>query len=464
MANMKSSRSLRVGSLRGTLGIAAAAIAAGIPAARAVHVGQSHASQAEDRFEGEFGLFVHYVEEGLQVGWLTDDPEEGILRAYIDDELVSEQTTAAADQWHPSWRPWVHSATIELDDDRGSGSVLLEYGGADDEHLHRTRIYLQSQLPDQPVTYEGVDSIYVIGDSHGEFDTVVGLLSNAGLIDTDLRWTGGTRHLVMLGDLFDRGADVTRLLWFLYGLEHEAAAVGGRVHIVLGNHEIMVMIGDLRYVSGKEDLIALRHAVDYSTLFHPRTSVLGRWLATKPALVRIDDVLFAHGGVGPRYAGYGLEELHDTLRVYIQEELFSHWYDDEFLGEWAEGTTLDSAAVDRRWTFFNHRESVFWYRDLVQSDTLGPYLGQVLERFRSNVHVVGHTPLEHIEERYEGRLIAVDMEEAATELLLLTRSAEGDWERRKLGLEGPPGPIEHDTARLPPDSPPPPSDTARAHR
>jgi hypothetical protein len=433
-------------SLRGTLGIAGVALTIAFPGIRA-----ASPVEPEKQFEGEYGLYVRYVEDGLQVGWLTDEPKEGILRAYVDDGLVAEKTTAAAgEDWHPSWRPWVHSAVVELDAaDRESGSVVLEYGRLDEEPLHRSRIHLESPLPEPTLVHEAVDSIYVIGDSHGEFDTVVGLLRNAGLVDAEHRWAGGNRHLVMLGDLFDRGEDVTRLLWFLYGLERQAEDAGGHVHIVLGNHEIMVMIGDVRYVSGKEHLIAQRHAMDYSDLFDPHASVLGRWLTSKPAAIRIDDVLFAHGGMGPRYAGYGLEELQDTLRLYMQEELFPNWHDDEFLGEWAEGTTLDSAAVDRRWTFFNHRESVFWYRDLVQSDTLGPYLDKVLKRFDSRIHVVGHTPLDRIEERYDGRLIAVDMEEAATELLLLVRNDGDGWDRMKLGLEGPVGPIVKDTAELP---------------
>ena len=434
---MKSSKSRFSTSLRGTLGIAAVAVAAALPGVRTVSL-----VGPEYRFEGEFGLFVNYVDDGLQVGWLTAKPEPGLLRVYVGDELVTEKKTRAGE---------AHTAMVELDDDaRESGSVLLEYGGtADAERPHRTRIYLESRLPDPAIVYEGVDSVYVIGDTHGEFDRVVGLLRNAGLIDAELRWTGGTRHLVMLGDLFDRGADVTRLLWFLYGLEREAEMTKGRVHVVLGNHEIMVMIGDLRYVAGKEHVIAQRYGVDYSGLFDPHRSVLGRWLTSKPAVIRIDDLLFAHGGMGPRYAGYGLEELQDTLRLYMEEELFSKWYDDEALGEWAEGATLDSAAVDRRWEFFNNPESVFWYRDLVQRDTLGAYLGKVLKRFKSSIHIVGHTPLDHIEERYDGRLIAVDMEEAATELLLLARNDAGGWDRLKLGLEGPPGPIRQDTTQVP---------------
>lgn len=448
-------------SLRGTLGIAGLAFATALPA-----ILTANPREQEYRFEGEFGLFVSYVDDGLQVGWLTQEPEPGVLRAYIDGELVVEKKTRAAE---------VHTAVVELDDGRSDGghrdggrdggSVLLEYGGGEDaERLYRTRIRLGSPPSDETFVYEGVDSLYVIGDSHGQFDTVTALLRNAGLIDAELRWAGGTRHFVMLGDLFDRGDDVTRLLWFVYGLEREAEAAGGRIHVVLGNHEIMVMTGDLRYVSGKERLIAQRHAVGYSELFDPHSSVLGRWLASKPALLRIGDALLAHGGVGPRYLGYGLGELDDTLRLYMEEDVFTRWWDDEYLGTWAEETTLDSAAVDRRWDFFNHPESVFWYRDLVRSDTLGQYLGTVLERFRSSVHVVAHTPLDHIEERYDGRLIAVDLENAASELLLLARNEDGGWDRLKIGLEGPPRPIERDTARLPPDAAPPPQDTAQPGR
>ena len=69
------------------------------------------------------------------------------------------------------------------------------------------------------------------------------------VIDTDLTWSFGDGHLVIVGDVFDRGPNVTECLWLIYRLEQEASAAGGAVHFLLGNHELMVMRGDLRYLN-----------------------------------------------------------------------------------------------------------------------------------------------------------------------------------------------------------------------
>ena len=71
---------------------------------------------------------------------------------------------------------------------------------------------------------------------------------------------------------------MTKTLWFLYGLERQAEAAGGKVHVVLGNHEIMVLVNDLRYVSQKELAISEGHGIPYAGLFDGRSSVLGKWL------------------------------------------------------------------------------------------------------------------------------------------------------------------------------------------
>src|SRR5690606_2952735 len=169
--------------------------------------------------------------------------------------------------------------------------LVLHYGGADDTTArHTTRIDPPPRhRPD--VSVRAADSLFVLGDTHGELDPMTAVLRNAGEIDDALRWKAGRAHLAVLGDVTDRGADVTRALWFLYRLEREAAEAGGRVHLVLGNHELMVMLDDLRYVGRKELDVARLHGVTYDRMFDPRHTVLGRWLVSKPGLIRIGDVL-----------------------------------------------------------------------------------------------------------------------------------------------------------------------------
>ncbi len=383
----------------------------------------------EPRFDGENGLYVRYVEDGLAVHWLTQEEVPGVLRAYNGHELVEEHETPKGP---------AHRVTIGA---RGR-PLTLEYGALDaPEGVHRTVIFEPPVPGDTPTAFDEADSVYVVGDIHGEFSRLFQLLTNVGVVDAEGAWTGGSSHLVLLGDLFDRGEEVTRLLWFLYGLEREAEAAGGRVHLVLGNHEVMVMTRDLRYVSGKEYLLAQRHLTEYSELFHPTRSVLGRWLAHKPALIRIEDVLMAHGGMSPAYQSYSLAEYQDSLYKFIHEDEFPFWNDPDLLVAVLKRSQLDSAAFFRRDDFFFSDESVLWYRDLVYTDTLGDFLDRVLDRFDSEIHVVGHTALKAIEERYDGKLIAVDMQLPASELLILTRGPKGEWIRRRIGVEGPPLPL-----------------------
>jgi hypothetical protein len=100
--------------------------------------------------------------------------------------------------------------------------------------------------------FSGVERIVAVGDIHGAFDALVETLQEADIIDDELAWSGGSTHFVSTGDLLDRGPDSRRVMDLIIRLEHEARSAGGRVHLVLGNHEVMNLIGDLRYVADEE--------------------------------------------------------------------------------------------------------------------------------------------------------------------------------------------------------------------
>ncbi len=100
----------------------------------------------------------------------------------------------------------------------------------------------------QPVAWQGIERVVAFADVHGAYAELTALLRSVGVVDEDLRWTGGRTHLVSLGDLLDRGADSRKVMDLLMRLQGEAATAGGRVHVVLGNHEAMNVLGDLRYV------------------------------------------------------------------------------------------------------------------------------------------------------------------------------------------------------------------------
>src|SRR4030042_2103505 len=72
-------------------------------------------------------------------------------------------------------------------------------------------------------SYREIDSIGVISDVHGDYNSYLNLLKGTGIIDNDLNWKFGKGHLVVLGDIFDRGDMVTETLWHLFCLEKQAA-------------------------------------------------------------------------------------------------------------------------------------------------------------------------------------------------------------------------------------------------
>ena len=122
------------------------------------------------------------------------------------------------------------------------------------------------------------------------------ILQANGVIDKDLNWKFGKGHLVYLGDAFDRGDRVTELLWHLFTLEKQAEKAGGMVHVLLGNHDDMVLSGDQRYMNEKYRKVEELTKTNYSDLYS-ENSVLGKWLRNKPVMITINDILFVHGGI-----------------------------------------------------------------------------------------------------------------------------------------------------------------------
>ena len=107
----------------------------------------------------------------------------------------------------------------------------------------------------QPVSaYEvkTTSKVIAFADVHGAYDDWVSLLQEVGVVDEQLNWSGGKTHLVSVGDLIDRGPGSRQVVELLMKLDAQADKAGGAVHMTLGNHEVMVMTGDLRYVSAAE--------------------------------------------------------------------------------------------------------------------------------------------------------------------------------------------------------------------
>lgn len=380
------------------------------------------------RYDGEYGLWVEQAKGRLVIHWMTRSDGPGFAQVMVAGRTRDSASSPAG---------ITHVATLRLP---RSKAVVLRFGAVDDS-TDRTETTLYPE--DDSIRsghVGGVDSLFVMGDIHGEYDNLIAVLRNAGIVDEQGGWVGGRAHLVVVGDMLDRGPNATRVLWFLYGLERDAARKGGRVHVLLGNHEVMVMTNDLRYTTPKELYIAEAYGEPYWRLFDPEQSVLGRWLATLPAVLQVGDVLFAHGGVAPALSEAPVEQLNDSLHAYMHEPLFRRYADSTVVVP-----PMDSVTFNRHYDFFWDEKSVLWYRGYLMGDSLGPGLRRVLKGHDATLHVVGHTPLRTILERYGGAFIDVDMLVPATEMLLLVRDGDG-YRRYRYTANGPPEPMPGPTA------------------
>src|SRR5512142_1024283 len=204
--------------------------------------------------------------------------------------------------------------------------------------LHACGVVLLLTLTAWPLPAQRV---VAVGDVHGDLDDFTLILRQAGIIDARNHWIGGRTTLVQVGDLLDRGAQSRAVLDLMMALEKQAPKAGGRVVALLGNHEVMNLMGDLRYTSVEEFARyanadssgrrqkALsqdrawfrRHGVAEFTPAlqsewleqHPLGYVeqrvamgaggkYGRWLRQRPALYKMVDTVFVHGGLSPAMA------------------------------------------------------------------------------------------------------------------------------------------------------------------
>jgi hypothetical protein len=188
--------------------------------------------------------------------------------------------------------------------------------------------------------------VLAIGDIHGSLDGFVTILTRTGLVDANRRWTGGTATLVQTGDFTDRGPGVRPVMDLLMALEVEAKKAGGQVIVLLGNHEVMNLIGETRDVTGEifatfadaksegrrenawrqyEQLAKGRQSREAWMASHPpgyleyreafsQAGVYGRWLRSKSPATRVADTAFMHAGIDPSGDALTLERFNASVR------------------------------------------------------------------------------------------------------------------------------------------------------
>lgn len=253
-----------------------------------------------------------------------------------------------------------------------------------------------SRPPELNSSFELPSNIFVLSDIEGNFDALRNLLWHNGVMNSQYEWTFGQGHLVVLGDIMDRGLEVTQCLWLLYHLELQAELLGGKVHLVLGNHEVMNLNGAYAYVRNQYLENAKLYQWEYKEWYSDST-VLGHWLGHKKMLLKLGPFLFAHGGVSPDITDFTIDL--DSLNI-----LFSKYVRQSELAEKSQDRLT-------KWCF-DTEKSPFWFRGYVDENVSKVELQRVLQYFRVKTMVVGHTVVDRVGSLYDGGIIAIDTRHA----------------------------------------------------
>ncbi len=247
----------------------------------------------------------------------------------------------------------------------------------------------QTQQPEIPMP----SKLFVVSDIEGELDGFQTLLSSAEITDKNNYWKFGKGHLVICGGLVDRGPKVFELIEFLMRLEKDASVKGGYVHVILGNHDIMNLSGDYRYVNKRYfDETTRKPRQSYLDSI-AKGSAIGDWLRSKNIIEKLGNMLFLHAGISPEILnlGYSIDELNEACRPFYdvkQKEL----------------------PPDRKMLF--GANSPFWYRGYFMNPKASTALvDSTLKEYDVKYIVVGHTILKrNIASYYGGKVIGIDVD------------------------------------------------------
>jgi hypothetical protein len=283
-------------------------------------------------------------------------------------------------------------------------------------------LFAQPVIAADKCEWSGVERIVAIGDVHGAYDRFVEILKVTGVIDGGLHWVAGKTHVVQLGDLLDRGDDSRKVMDLARALEREAEKAGGRMHLLLGNHEIARMLGDLRLTTPGEyaafvtaDSAEVREQaakavkpatdeelaqliqetplglVEMQRAFG-REGEYGRWLRQHPTVIKIDRFLFVHGGISPAVAPMGCAAINEQ----VERDLTAD---------------LDKTRAAPLVTLTARVDGPLWYRGLAEEpDTFAPQIDDILIGQAARAIVIGHTvtPTGRVTLRFGGRVIQID--------------------------------------------------------
>ncbi|ULC58177.1 metallophosphoesterase [Flaviramulus sp. BrNp1-15] len=285
--------------------------------------------------------------------------------------------------------------------------------------LKSFKVKLKDQYLPENQIYNAPDKLIAISDVEGNFNGLLSFLIANNVIDEHANWIFNDGHLVLNGDFFDRGNQVTQVLWLIYHLENQAEKNGGKVHFILGNHEIMNLYGNVKYNDPKyihvakqiSNLTPWDKAVSY--LYSEHTE-LGKWLRTKNIIEKIGDIIFVHGGLNKfHYKGaYSINELNNIAKDYYgivpNIENLKNERDRIVI------SGINSPFWDRRLNLdFKHKMAL--KTDGIDIEpTTQEELDSILSYYKASKIVIGHSIVDDISTDYNNKVVKIDVKHGET--------------------------------------------------
>ncbi|MFS1702563.1 metallophosphoesterase [Alteromonas sp. AMM-1] len=243
-----------------------------------------------------------------------------------------------------------------------------------------------------PAVYNDDEPILAISDLEGNFHTFRKFLLAHGVITQTYDWQFGKGHLVLVGDMVDRGQSTTQLLWFIYKLEQQALLAGGRVHYILGNHEIKNLQGNMQSAADKYTPIAGFVGKSTAGLFAD-DAFWGRWLAAKNTVEMINGHIFVHGGLHPDVVKHQwhINAMNQRIRAHYRQMYYP------------------GLADEKTASLLSTETGPAWFRGYLRGEVSNDEFERILTFYDAKSISVGHTLQFSVNSQFNNRLFAIDV-------------------------------------------------------
>lgn len=238
------------------------------------------------------------------------------------------------------------------------------------------------------------DNVLVLSDIHGDIDYLDSILTQMNIVDKQGNWQWQKNNIVITGDSVDKGPADFAVLWRLYQLSQQANSVGGAVHVLIGNHEHFQLRGIHSRLNADMRVKSFAMIKNFSIANSPydQKTVLGQWLRSRPAIIRLGKYLFTHGGLSKIHltSQYTLSELNESVWAYYRTGKHS--------------ASESSPQLD----LTLGREGLIWFRGQLRdkrSNTPNEEeLAKILNQYGAEVLVIGHSAMDTLEARVDNQV------------------------------------------------------------